>query len=454
MWKNDISSLCARQGVPAAVVALGEHGSTVDHTAYGVCDIGSGVAVTEDTAFGVASVSKSVTALAVMQLVADGRMSLDDGVSKYIPEIGDLEIIRGGEVRVRDLLTHTAGLPPLATRFAVLSAGGDSLAPQCPEWVQCGSDRISSLEHLFDYWRSLRGVRPLSSPGSIFSYSNEGYVLAGLIVERLSGQRFSDYVQAHIFEPLGMSRSTYGISSYVGAGSWAVYHTSRREEPMSMKRAPARYYEPLWYPAGGLHTTANDLIRYLRIFDNSRPTGDEGVLPLRFAQEMLVPVSSTLPGIGYGGGLWLGRVGGERYAYHSGSGKGISAYVGFFPASGRACAVVSNVSGAPVEQMATIAMRGRHGVDLTEVNDEWRYESIASMQPRASIRGTYRNDEGALVTIADTVVIAGEPVELVSTLASGIVVRGRQGVELIGYCDAIKPELAITYKGRVLSRVC
>ncbi|GAB3918185.1 hypothetical protein GCM10011575_35090 [Microlunatus endophyticus] len=456
MWQAAVAQLCEQGGIPGAVVAVGGGGEVADRAVYGVCDLGSGTPVTSKTAFGVASVSKSFTAAAIMQLAASGALSLDQPVKDHIPEIVDLPVLHGADVRVRDLLSHVAGLPPLATRFSVLSGGGDAQAPRRPDWVADAPARISSRAHLFEYWRSLREVEPLGVPGDVFSYSNEGYVLLGILVERLSGMRLADYVQTRIFAPLGMTRSAYNRSSYVAADAWAVYHTAQTGDPSASGcvRAPARYYEPLWHSAGGVHATADDLVRYLRLYESSGSEHGERVLSSDDAQQMLTPnTESTLPGVEYGAGFWVGYVDGERFVYHGGSGKGISAYVCLFPDSGRSCAVVANVSGARVEQMAATAMRGHFGVDISEVHKAWRAR-LPGGAVRPDYRGVFRSDEGVSLSInGDEVIVSGDPAQVTSADPSGLVIRSRRGDDFIGYPTAFKPGAAVTFGGRVLRNV-
>lgn len=194
-----IDDAIAGNELPGAVVQIGHGGQTVFRKAYGVRRLASEPALdgaqapaepmTEDTIFDVASLTKVfATAPAVMQLYEQGRVAFDDPVQTYLPEFNPTNDPVRAEVTVRMLLTHTAGLP------------GD--VELHDPWGLAQIDRAEGFR------RAL--TTPLeSTPGAGFRYSDIGFILLGLMVERLTGETEDDYAQQNIFRPLGMTESRY-----------------------------------------------------------------------------------------------------------------------------------------------------------------------------------------------------------------------------------------------------
>ncbi|WP_309076489.1 serine hydrolase domain-containing protein [Paenarthrobacter sp.] len=172
-------------GVPGAAVVVVQHGVQVHSAAFGRAD-DSGRLMTAQTPVLLASTTKSLTAIAVMQQVEAGRLELDEPVQTYLPWFA-LEDSRASAITVRHLLHQTSGMASAATAFE----GSDA---QGPEALEQGV-------------RSLSGSPLARSPGEAFGYANANYNILGLLVQTVSGQTFGDYVRQHVFEPLDMNHS-------------------------------------------------------------------------------------------------------------------------------------------------------------------------------------------------------------------------------------------------------
>jgi CubicO group peptidase (beta-lactamase class C family) len=179
-----------RSGMPGFAVAV-VSGTRVVH-ARGFGDAGHGRRMTPQTPFLLGSTAKSFTALAAMQLVDAGRLRLDAPVRRYIPEFRLADQQAADRITVRQVLQQTSGLPTTAggpiTRSAV-----DGTA-------------LHALQEL-------RDTRPATAPGVAFHYSNANFLVAGLLVERASGEPYADYVRRHIFAPLGMRHSYVALDA-------------------------------------------------------------------------------------------------------------------------------------------------------------------------------------------------------------------------------------------------
>ena len=174
---------------PGCAVGVSLQGRSVLEKAYGMADLEHDVPNTPDTIFEAGSVSKQFTAAAVLLLARDGKLSLDDQVRKYIPELPDY----GAPLTIRHMLNHTSGLRDWGSVAGI--AG----------WPR--GTRVHTHAHVLDI---VSRQRSLNFPsGTRYSYSNTGYNLAAIIVSRVSGQSFAEFTRARIFEPLGMTRTSW-----------------------------------------------------------------------------------------------------------------------------------------------------------------------------------------------------------------------------------------------------
>ena len=189
----------AAKGVADAVLLVARDGVPVFREAIGLADRERGLANRDATAFRIGSVTKQFTALAILQLAADHRLSLDDRLSRFVADAPSA----WRDVTIRHLLTHTSGIADFTSLPALASETWRGRDP---------ADLVSVLRDL-----------PLqSAPGSTFQYDNTGYVLLGLIVRKASGQTLGAYLSTHVFRPLRMSRTAF------------VGETPRRTTPAAM----------------------------------------------------------------------------------------------------------------------------------------------------------------------------------------------------------------------------
>lgn len=174
---------------PGCAVAVGENGRTLVSRAYGMADLEHDAANTPDTIFEAGSVSKQFTAAAVLLLAQQGKLSVQDDVRKHFPELPDY----GTPITIDHLIHHTSGLRDWG---AVVGLAG---------WPR--GTRIHNHSHVLDVISRQRSLN--YSPGSEFSYTNSGYNLLAMLVERVSGQTFSEFTRKNLFEPLGMTRTQW-----------------------------------------------------------------------------------------------------------------------------------------------------------------------------------------------------------------------------------------------------
>ena len=186
-WEKHIKAYVAPGPGCSAAVSL--NGQVVFEKAFGMAELEHGIPNTPQTIFEAGSVAKQFTAAAMVKLQQDGKLNLDDQVRKYIPELPDY----GSPMTIRHLLNHTAGLRDWGTVMGLTGAGR--------------GNRVITQDLAFDV--IIRQKALDFTPGSEYSYSNSGYQLAAIIVERVSKQKFAAFVDERLFKPLGMKNSSW-----------------------------------------------------------------------------------------------------------------------------------------------------------------------------------------------------------------------------------------------------
>ncbi|MBB2912578.1 CubicO group peptidase (beta-lactamase class C family) [Streptosporangium becharense] len=229
-------------GLPGAAVAI-TRGTEVVHVA-GYGETASGDPVTADTRMAVASVSKSFTSLAVMQLVAEGRIELDGPVRGHLPEFRMADP-RAAEITVRQLLNQTSGM-------------ADSAFPE---------KSLPQPDSLEGAVKRLENARLAAAPGTVFSYHNTNYQVAARLVEVVSGESFADYLDAHVFAPLGM-RDSGTIDTERDLPASARGHLRILGGAVAVPEPPG-----FGNGSGGVISSANDMARWL-IAQNDAARGD------------------------------------------------------------------------------------------------------------------------------------------------------------------------------------
>lgn len=235
VW-NDINS--GKAG--SATVAIMDSGKIVYSEGFGMADREKGIPVDRNTLFNIGSISKAFTATAVMLLVDQGRLSLDDPVTRYLPEF-TMADPRYKNITVRMLLDHTSGL------------AGSTFANQFG--FEYDKD---AFPHLLT---NLTKAHLRHAPGEMAVYTNDGFTLAEMIVERVSGKTFMDFLAENVFKPLDMQNTGRGVGEQ--PGKIAAYYY----QPASGKREPLEVLSVLG--AGGLSSTAEDLMRFADTFSYS-----------------------------------------------------------------------------------------------------------------------------------------------------------------------------------------
>jgi CubicO group peptidase (beta-lactamase class C family) len=307
------AALARKHQVPGAQLAIYRGGLTVAHE-IGELESGTGLRVTRDAVFPIGSITKSFTATVAMILVADGDVDLDAPIRDCVPEMGDL----GATISLRQLLSHTSGL---AESSGMEEKSSSSLRHYIVEHV-CG--------------RNL--VQP---PGTGFSYSNPGYIVAGRLIETITGMPWPEAVESILLRPLGIEPAFVNLPGTIPprrqvATGHSVNTSVGRIRPVRPEPVPA------FAPAGALAVSAVDLVKLGLIHVGP---GRPEVLPAACATQMRRAVPRGDPfGLADGWGLGLAVYGQPpaEWAGHDGNASGTSCYVRINPADGWVVALTSN----------------------------------------------------------------------------------------------------------------
>ena len=280
--------------------------------AWGLADRAAGTPVTLDTRFRLGSMNKMFTAVAVLQLVEAGRLSLEGSVGQSLPGYPNADIAK---VTIRQLLTHAGGT-------------GDIFGPAFDQ------HRLSLKTH-DDYVRLYGARGPTHPPGQAHEYSNYGYVLLGAIIERASGLAYEDYVARHVFAPAGM-HDTGALPEDVDVPGRARAYT--RKDGAWVDAADTLPYRGT--AAGGGYSTAADLLKFARALR-------AGILlsPASLAEA----TRRQTPWYGYG--FMVGQRHGVAGFGHGGGAEGMNASLGIFPAQDTVVIGLSNLDPPSVERL-------------------------------------------------------------------------------------------------------
>ena len=312
-------------GLAAGVV---RHGALEQFAGVGLADAATGRRVERDTVFRIGSISKTMTAIAVMQLVEEGALDLDDPLN----EVGTRARIEApAPVTVRHLLTHRSGL-------GELRRASDLTRPV----IGLGSKPGEPPPALGDYYA--RPLRTRVAPGEKWAYANHGFALLGLMLEDLRGRPFAELMRERIFAPLGMERSDFERTPPIRERLAVGYQPARKGHK------PVKDLEIAVAPAGSCFSTTEDMARYVAALAGG---GAPLLRPETFAL-MLEPQAEPDPDMpAMGLSFFLGRLGGRRVAGHDGGWPGFVSAMAFLPGEGVGVLAFTNTSTADAPHVLT-----------------------------------------------------------------------------------------------------
>jgi CubicO group peptidase (beta-lactamase class C family) len=301
-----------RHHLPGMAIALVEGDRVILLKGYGKADQ-SGRPVTPQTPFLLASISKPLTATAIMQLVDAGKVELDTPVQKYIPEFRVADPVASGQIKIRHLLLHTSGLPVTAC------------------------DTRSNAQTLADFVAELQAVELDAPVGARHSYCSGNYNILGRVIEKVSGQSFGEYMEKNIFIPLEMKNTFTSETEAKAAGMAQGYQF------LFGISVPIHYsYNPSQLPSGYMISSVEDMSHFLIAQLNAGQYGDHRLLDADAVTSMQKPGTTRGRDGGYGFGWVIASKGDVPAVWHDGVNNSYHSLVLMQPQSRRGVVILMN----------------------------------------------------------------------------------------------------------------
>ena len=295
----------------SGVVLIAKNGKPIYREAFGFANLPDSVKNKPDTKFNLASINKMFTGMAIMQLVEAGKISLQDKVGKYLLDYPNKTV--ADSVTIHQLLTHTSGMNSF--------------------WEEYDKVAKEKFKTVSDYLPLFANAKLSFVPGSDFYYSNSGYMVLGLIIEKVSGQDYFDYVKEHIYKPAKMiNTDAYELDNAIP--NLATGYTMSLEEPGQWKN---NIFSNLakGTPAGGGYSTVDDLLNFANALQNNRLLSKESTAiytagRVKFRDGM------------YGYGFMEDTINGHRIIGHTGGHDGIACELMIYPDLGYTVVILTN----------------------------------------------------------------------------------------------------------------
>ena len=367
----------SRWNVPGIAAGFIRDGK-MDVQVTGTTSLETGFPVTNDTLFQIGSISKIFTTTLVMRLVDQGKIELDAPFTTYVDDVPLANEEARNSITVRQLLSHTSGFE--GDRFIDYGRGDDSLTKS-----------IAAFDTLRQWF----------VPGSLWSYNNAGFYLAGYIIEKITGKTFEEAMEEEIFKPLGLERTCL-LPEYAMTYAHAVGHDVDREKGPEIVR-PFTYSRHI-AAAGAIISSVSDMLRFAQMHMNDGELDGERIISAASAQEMRKFVAKTtnsgdIFGNSYGTGWARWEYGDTLVVGHGGSIAGFRAQLWLVPEKQWAFVVLTNGSTGSRAMSELKEWAFAREVGLTQPNPETVELSDAQLQRHA---GTYLRHDGKLeVSVAN-----------------------------------------------------
>ncbi|KAA3437630.1 serine hydrolase domain-containing protein [Rufibacter hautae] len=344
---------------PGMSLAVAKDGKVIFERAYGEADVENGILAGPETVYKIGSLTMQFTAAIVMRLVEEGRVSLDDSVTRFLPDYPT----QGNQVTIRHLLNHTSGIKS----FRIMD---EENRQRFRQDLTYGEMVQHFGEQPFDF-----------QPGEAFSENNMAYYLLGEIISRVTGLPYEDYVNTQLLQPLQLNHTAFCNDKRL------IPHRALGYEYEEGKLINARYVSmQVAGGAGALCSNLSDLLRWTYLLHSGQVVSPASL------RQMISP--TRLAGgdsVGYGFGLELDELGGHPQVFHSGSANGFVSALAHYPQDGLTVAVFMNSTiGKPLEVLKTLA-RAALGLEVHDL--PLRYKESSRYQGTYTYRVGHKTRE-------------------------------------------------------------
>lgn len=347
---------------PGATVLVARNGTVLYRKAVGLADLERNVPMKPEMVFRIGSITKQFTAVAILQLMEQGKLGLQDELTKYISDYP----VKGRKITIEQLLNHSSGIRSYTDmeNFDEAMQAVDKTPAQLMEVFK---------NEPFDF-----------EPGTQWHYNNSGYVLLGMIIEKITGKTYGEYIESTLLKPLGMQTSLYGSNTKL------IPNRATGYDPAKNGVQVASYLSmTLPYAAGSLMSTIDDLYKWNRALRSGKLL-KPATLEKAYSGFVLPNGHDTH----YGYGWFLGELGGQKVIHHSGGINGYLSDALYIPESDLYVVALSNCTCNPPGDLVTRLAETVLGIQK-------EYKKIA-LDPATlnAYTGTFENDLGELRTIS------------------------------------------------------
>ena len=372
-FEDYVSSVMEEKGIAGVSVGISKGRKIIYEQGFGYRDISTKNPVTPETIFGIASITKSFTAVAIMQLAEQGFLCVSDPVIEHIPVFKLKGIDDMNKIEIHHLLSHTTGCPPLERR-----------------------EDLKVLDEHLEYLSS-SDYKPLGNPGEFFSYCNDTFLLLGAIIERVTGKLFRRYVTENILNPLNMYRSTLSIEEVEKYNDVSVpYDYNTDKKGLEEKPWPTLgNYEV----GGGIRSCARDLLKYGNFYIRALNNSPIQIITKSSIEKMFQPAYEIGDNSHYGYALKTTyNYHGVTLVEHGGGQPGVSSNFGFIPEKEVVVTVLSNVGAVPIRKIWLAAVNTVLGLP-PEIKIDKKETFPLEKSRLEFFVGTYKSEEGSSFTV-------------------------------------------------------
>lgn len=387
------------KGIAGVAVAIRGPEGDLFSGGYGFCDEAMCTPPDENTIFGIASMSKSMAALSCAILAAEGKLSLDDPVYRYVPGF-DVPGNPKDSVSIRRLAMHTAGIPPMEPlEWSIAANTPGRNTPAAVKLRETMPNKMDTIENIIDYIAS--GPYPtLGAAGQYMSYSNEGYAVLCSVVDAAAGEPLESFLKKRVFEPLGMTRTTLDIdgseASVIAANDGNITALFEQNEDGTLRVDRQWSILPPFRACACVKSTAHDMARYYQCLSNGGIIDGKQVLPAAAAELM---IGSAYPlqekafyCLGLNKRLWKGHI----LCEHSGGLHGVSSEGALLKDENYGFAVLCNQGDCDVQDLMWMLTNAVMERPLDE-DQYWLHEASQPFSQPEMLTGRYICHEGVPV---------------------------------------------------------
>jgi CubicO group peptidase (beta-lactamase class C family) len=395
--------LIEKYQIPGTAIGFAHNGEKIYEKGFGYRNVEKKLPVTMDTIFGIASVTKSFTCMAIILLQEQGKLSVHDPIVKYLPEFST-PTNATDKMTIHHFMTHSAGLPPLPSLIYAMkrSLDQDPAANDYPGLEIKEDDHqapIDTYEQLMEFIGGLE-FDLLGEPGTEFSYSNDCYALLGTIVQRVSGIPFEHFVKEYILDPCGMENTCFEMDELQDSENMTSLYAARKVEAgMEVYESPVWWEFPAMRGAGALKSTVNDMLKYAEIIRNNGRVGGKQILSAESVKEMITPYIECSPGRFYGYGFMITpNYFGGTLVEHGGNLKAIASQLCMIPERGITGMILTNLAGVPATTIMSGALNDLEDRPVGVVPFSTEKLDLSSEQLK-DYEGSYTSNEGMELSI-------------------------------------------------------